>query len=358
MEDSTTPAEGKPARPRRAKQNPPTPGTKKAKAAPTKAASAKAVPAKAGPTMARAKKNPKAPPAALDHGGSDPSTGDKVPVIKQTPAKAAKVAPKKAAKPAAKKPTNSAPTKPKNAVPLRQSTGPKRASVAPTASAPGVTGVTTTEKPTESAAPPRQWVPVEATVPFTGVPARREWAWADVVAEPGRAPERLAAAAVRQLGPEAAHWVAAAKDRYPRATPDGLARLASRQFTKVARREGLANGAAGLLGSLAATGALARTHARLVLHIAAAYGLDPRAPERARDLVELLRIPRRSEPARAAVADSGRLIGPFLLRRASARLLPFGAAIAAAVHGGQSTTDLAARAMRHYRRWPTGTAQP
>ena len=153
-------------------------------------------------------------------------------------------------------------------------------------------------------------------------------------------------------GPEAALWVASARARYPRATPDGLARLASRQFTKVARREGVANGAAGLLGSLAATGVLARTHARLVLHVAAAYGLDPLAPERARDLVELLRIPRRSEPALTAVADSGRLIGPLLVRRASARLVPFGAAIAAAVHGGRSTADLATRAMRHFRDHP------
>ena len=238
-------------------------------------------------------------------------------------------------------------------MPLRQSTRHKRASVGRPPARPRTATRPRPPRRRRSGGPPNRrhpaTAPVDATVPFTRVPAPREPAWADVVAEPGRAPERLAAAAVRQLGPEAAHWVAAAKERYPRATPDGLARLASRQFTKVARREGLANGAAGLLGSLAATGALARTHARLVLHIAAAYGLDPRAPERARDLVALMRIPRRSEPALAAVADSGRLIGPFLVRRASARLVPFGAAIAAAVHGGQSTTDLAARAIRHYR---------
>ncbi len=337
--------------------------------------------------MARANKTPRTPPPAHDHGGSDPSTGDKTSVIKQSrgePAKgsataggtksagAPKATTTKAAttktaatkapitkaaatKAAAKKETprkevpKAAPTRPRNAVPLRQSTRLNRAGLTHSATASEVTDPPQVEMPTHSESTPPRRLPVEAKPPFTGLPPTHGSAWADVVREPGRGTERLAAAAVRQLGPEAAQWVASTKDWYPRATPDGLARLASRHFTKVARREGVANGAAGLLGSLAATGVLARTHARLVLHIAAAYGLDPLGPERARDLVELLRIPRRSEPARAAIANSGRLIAPVLVRLASARLVPFGAAITEAVHGGRSTADLTVRAMRYFR---------
>jgi hypothetical protein len=104
-----------------------------------------------------------------------------------------------------------------------------------------------------------------------------------------------------------------------------------------------------MLGSLAAAGVLAHTHAGLVLHIAGAYGVDPASEERADDLVLLLRLPRRTQPTTTALADVGRLLGAYAVRRIAARVIPLGAVVAGAVQGGRSTDEVAARAVQHYR---------
>ena len=181
--------------------------------------------------------------------------------------------------------------------------------------------------------------PATATIPL----------WARITAEPVYTPEHLAREAVNRLGPTARDWAAAMRARYPDATADGLARLATSQFTRRARRNGAATGISGPLGTLASAGVLALDQASLVLHVAAAYGEDPTSPNRAADLLLLLKVPRRSEPLLSALANASRLASGYGLRSLAARVLPFGAAVAGAVVGGRGTADVAERAVFHYR---------
>jgi hypothetical protein len=173
--------------------------------------------------------------------------------------------------------------------------------------------------------------------------------WAMIVADPGFTSEHVAREAVRRVGADARDWVAWVRGRYPGAGADAIARLAAQQYATIARRHGTGTAAAGLAGSVAGVGDLARIQARLVLTVAAAYGLDPTSMDRARELLELMRVPRLTQPTLAAVRNGGRLFGAVVLRRVAAALVPFGGAIAGAVHGGRSTEDLAARAIERYR---------
>jgi hypothetical protein len=120
-------------------------------------------------------------------------------------------------------------------------------------------------------------------------------------ADPQYAPEHLALEAVRRLGPEAAQWAGRARQENPGITPDALADLAVRRFTTLARISGAVSGATGLPGAVLDVGVLAWTQARMSLHIAAAYGLDPAAPERATDLLVLQRVHKAAETARLAL---------------------------------------------------------
>ena len=166
------------------------------------------------------------------------------------------------------------------------------------------------------------------------------------MADPGYAPEHVAAEAVRRLGPEAGAWVARLRSRYPDASPDGLARIAARECTRLARRRGAA---AGTVGALATIGVFAHAQSRLVLTIAAAYGFDPTSEARARELVRILRVPRFTEPTVAALADSGRLMAGYAARALVNRIVPFGASLVGAVQAGRDSADVAARAVRFYR---------
>ena len=125
--------------------------------------------------------------------------------------------------------------------------------------------------------------------------------WANMKADPQYAPEHLALEAVRRLGPEAAVWAARKRAEHPDLTPDELAVLAVKHFTTLARISGAVSGAAGLPGAVLDVGVLAWTQARMVLHIAAAYGIDPAAPERATDLLVLQKVHRYAETARIAL---------------------------------------------------------
>src|SRR3954452_14722889 len=87
----------------------------------------------------------------------------------------------------------------------------------------------------------------------------------------------------------------------PGVTPDALAALAVRRFTNLARISGAVSGATGLPGAVLDVGVLAWTQARMVLHIAAAYGLDPAAGERAIDLLVLQRVHKGASTARLAL---------------------------------------------------------
>ena len=138
----------------------------------------------------------------------------------------------------------------------------------------------------------------DAPDPSAGPPSSL---WARMKADPQYAPEHLALEAVRRLGPEAARWADDVRATQPDLNPDARAQLAAKRFTNHARLSGAVSGAAGLPGAVVDVGVLAWTQARMVLHMAAAYGADPTAPERATDLLVLQRVHKVAETARVAL---------------------------------------------------------
>ncbi|MFJ6163489.1 hypothetical protein ACIQH6_00070 [Micromonospora orduensis] len=197
---------------------------------------------------------------------------------------------------------------------------------------------------------------------------------ARVLDHPGFAPELLALSAVESLGPGAADWAERLRARYPDASADGLARLATRRFVRSAGVGGAAAALAGFFAPLAELASVLWTHSNLVLHLAAAYGRDPAHPDRAVDLLVLTQVHPDPESARAALAAARaaddpvegawpraaaaawRLAAPLTAQaggwvalRLAARLLP-GAAVLAAALGDTAAADrLAARAVATYR---------
>ncbi|MFC6564261.1 EcsC family protein [Actinoplanes utahensis] len=198
-------------------------------------------------------------------------------------------------------------------------------------------------------------------------------------ADPQYAPEHLALEAVRRLGPEAAEWHARMRAERPGATADELATLAVRHFTTLARVSGAVSGAAGLPGAVLDVGVLAWTQARMVLHVAAAYGADPAASERATDLLVLQRVHRAAETARTALGvaagrerasrvftgDSGRPLGGVLVRlslklaqmagvraakKVFAKMVPGAGIVLGTWANSAATKELARRAGEHYRK--------
>ncbi|WP_410814043.1 EcsC family protein [Micromonospora sp. 067-2] len=131
-----------------------------------------------------------------------------------------------------------------------------------------------------------------------GPPARL---WDRMRDDPQYAPEHLALEAVRRLGPEAAQWAARARADHPGVSADVLADQATRKFVNLARLSGAVSGAAGLPGAVLDVGVLAWTQARMALHIAAAYDVDPLHRDRATDLLVLQRVHKVAESARLAL---------------------------------------------------------
>jgi hypothetical protein len=197
-------------------------------------------------------------------------------------------------------------------------------------------------------------------------------------ADPQYAPEHLALEAVRRLGPEARQWVEQIRAGQPDLDPDAVARSAVKRFTRLARLSGAVSGAAGLPGAVVDVGVLAWTQARMVLHIAAAYGVDPTGEERATDLLVLQGVHKAAETARVALgvaagrerasrlfADStGAPIGRVMIRlgvnlaqmagiraarRMFAKMIPGAGVVLGTWANSTATTDLARRAQDRYR---------
>jgi uncharacterized protein (DUF697 family) len=139
--------------------------------------------------------------------------------------------------------------------------------------------------------------------------------WQKMKADPEYAPEHLVLEAIIRLGPQARVWADRVQARYPGIPADTVASIAARRFTTHARLSGAAAGATGLPGAIIDVGVLAWTQARMVLHIAAAYGVDPTDPERATDLLVLQNVHKVTQTAHAALAvargheQAGALIG-------------------------------------------------
>lgn len=202
--------------------------------------------------------------------------------------------------------------------------------------------------------------------------------WSRMKADPQYAPEHLALEAVRRLGPEAACWVERMRRERPELGPDGLALLAVRRFTTLARISGAVSGITGLPGAVLDVGVLAWTQSRMVLHIAAAYGLDPAAGERATDLLVLQRVHKGAAAARLALGvAAGRerasrlfagmavrplsgvmvklgvrlsqMAGVRAAKRVFAKMIPGAAIVLGTWVNSSATRDLADRARCRYR---------
>ncbi|HEX7746926.1 MAG TPA: EcsC family protein [Micromonosporaceae bacterium] len=142
--------------------------------------------------------------------------------------------------------------------------------------------------------------------------------WDRMRKDPQYAPEHLALEAVRRLGPEAREWAATTRAARPGVAPDDLAELAIRRFVTHSRLSGAVSGAAGLPGAVVDVGVLAWTQARMVLHIAAAYGHDPLHADRATDLLVLQKVHKVTETARLALGvAAGRERSAALLGRSN-----------------------------------------
>jgi hypothetical protein len=227
---------------------------------------------------------------------------------------------------------------------------------------------------------PIEVVPNEPAVPDPGgdgLAGPTGGLWQQMAADPQYAPEHLALEAVRRLGPAALRWADQMRAHYPEVSPDLLADWAIRRFTNHARLSGAVSGAAGLPGAVADVGVLAWTQARMVLHVAAAYGVDPTHPDRATDLLILARVHTVAETARlalrvaagrerttalftAANAPVGRMVvtlgvrlarmaGVQAARRVVAKLIPGVGMVLGTWANSAATADLARRTVTHYR---------
>jgi len=209
----------------------------------------------------------------------------------------------------------------------------------------------------------------EGTVGAVRPERGRTEAWAQLVADPGHAPELLALAAVQSVGPRAREWADRSRLAYPAAGEAALARLATRQFTRAGSLGGVVGAVAGAYAPIVLLGTAAVAHAELILHLAAAYGLDPTDPERAVDLLVLTRVHADRGDAEAALAAAcrpryddgglsgaawrlGRMIatqaGEWGLIRLANRFFPGVSLVAAFLTGRAAAESTAARANNYY----------
>ena len=365
------------------------------KAAPRKRAPRKAAP---GTTAAQAVTAP-APSAELapahqeratTQAGAEPAPAHHDPATTEAPTEPAPAQPEQAAEPP-RAPTPAAaadgpPTPPQPAPPHHE---PATLQVPAPAAGPAAAHE---EQPAEQLAPtepvtataggrmmpgPTDLAEVAPTDPAPGKGAepnlrhRYTEAWAKLVADPGHAPELLALAAVQTVGPRASEWARRIRESYPGATDAGLARLAAAQFTRFGSVGSLFAAVAGSYASIALLGAAALTQAELILHLAAAYGLDPADEERAVDLLVLTRVHPDRATAEAAIARAkqpayeeggltaaagrlGRVIvtrtGGWTGVRLASRFFPGASLVAATLTMHAATETVAHRANAYYRR--------
>jgi hypothetical protein len=200
-------------------------------------------------------------------------------------------------------------------------------------------------------------------------------------ADPQYAPEHLAVEAVRRIGPQATAWVDYVRRGQPNLSREQIAQIVAKKFTNIAGLSGAVSGAAGLPGAVVDFGVLAWTQARMVLHIAAAYGLDAAHEDRATDLLVLQKVHKYAQTARAALGvaqgretigavvaagSSGaaragttrvvgqltvklaRMAGVRALKRLFAKVVPGAAVILGTWANRSATKELATRSMVHF----------
>ncbi|GIF69757.1 hypothetical protein Ais01nite_77920 [Asanoa ishikariensis] len=197
-----------------------------------------------------------------------PAVADQADVVKDPPpatTKAAKIPARREATTADEVPAP-APAKAAKRAPA------KKAAPVPTAS---------TNAPVPAPAPEQPAAVQETSAMSIETPARTEPA-APARTEPAapanpdrslrRLPELAAVAAAERLAPRAAEWARETRTIYPTASPDGLARLAQRRFTRKATATGAAVSFANGWSAAADLAGTGWVNAELIAHIAAAYG--------------------------------------------------------------------------------------
>jgi hypothetical protein len=196
--------------------------------------------------------------------------------------------------------------------------------------------------------------------------------WDRLLAEPDRAPEYIALAAAERFGPQAEEWV---KNAGAGHTPEELARVAFTKHVRIARLEGGALGAGGVITAAPDIVALLWIQSRMVFYIAAAYGYDPRHPMRPAEYLALQGLYDTPANARRALdgvgkhmaqamaerALSGRrsdalhlrlakYIARRLARRYAGRLIPLIGAPIGAIQNGSVTKQLGEQTLKYYAR--------
>lgn len=137
--------------------------------------------------------------------------------------------------------------------------------------------------------------------------------WDRIIAEPDRAPEYLALAALERFGPQAAEWVRIAGAGH---TPEELARVAFKKHVRMARLEGGALGIGGVITAAPDLVSLLWIQSRMVFFIAAAYGYDARHPMRPAELLALQGVYETPAEARAALDGMGKLMAQAIAEKA------------------------------------------
>jgi hypothetical protein len=189
-------------------------------------------------------------------------------------------------------------------------------------------------------------------------------------ADPVRAPELIALAASEWHAPAADAWASKRRRVYGE---DGrtLGRMAKARHAQLARIEGAATGWGGFITFIPDLVGLAWIQSRLVFHVAAAYGFDPRDPMRPAELLVLTGLYPDPQTARAALDGMGttmaeayigsrlerdealasrllKMVGKRTGRRVAGRLIPFFAIAFNAVANERDTRALADRAIKFY----------
>ena len=192
--------------------------------------------------------------------------------------------------------------------------------------------------------------------------------WEEIRAHPDRAPELIALAASERLAPGAARWA----EDHAGTPPHVLGRRAVKTHVRMSRLEGAAAGLAGVWGIVPDLALLAWLESRMVFHVAAAFGFDPRHPMRPAELLALQGLYDTPQDARAALDGVGqhvalayaegklsggddrlrsrlvKMAGEHMARRTAGKLIPFVASPIMAVQNGNAVAELGERTLRFY----------
>ena len=178
----------------------------------------------------------------------------------------------------------------------------------------------------------------------------------------------IALAAAERLAPGAEEWAAEHAGQPAAKT----ARVAVKRHVRISRLEGAAAGLAGAWGIAPDLAALAWLESRMVLHVAASYGYDPRHPMRPAELLTLQGVYPTAQEAREALDGVGRhialaytagrlggsdeklrsrllkMVGERVAHRAAGKLIPGVASPINAVQNGNAVAALGEEAIRFY----------